>query len=489
MLSFTCLSKSIGSRTLSLSENPFLDPFCSTLANRLLSRPQLVINCSIIKGLKYNKATPTFHQWRDTKQVYGLNFSTKEDAENFANSMFKVLEVLNSALLNGNSLVMNNNNQNLNNHQQQQQTNLNNQQQQQQQQQQAVYAHLNETQQAIIKQQYQAPPEYSEVINNRTSNGWSSATQQIQIQNQIVSQPNSLDLSDWRAQQLQHDLNQLNLNQLNGQQQAAAVQLMNSMQPIYAGCHRGSLPNQTSSAQQMQQNAQLIQQQLIQTNHQIQITNGVTLNAQQLNHSALSQQIQSPPQQANQITSQPPPAMISQAQPPAQLTGSQSVVSHQQQQQQQQQQPATSQPPQQQPPQPQQNSNIPPAPAMNIPAPPPPPPPMPNLNSNAASKPATSSASQPPPSGNSLASALANAKLKKTPNKDEGKAVMGGGVASVMDEMAKTLARRRAQAEQGSTLNGHCNGDETDSAGGRLKNGWDNKNKSSPNKDGDAHSR
>ena len=54
---------------------------------------QVVINCAILKGLKYNQATPTFHQWRDNKQVYGLNFSSKDDAEVFATAMLKALEV------------------------------------------------------------------------------------------------------------------------------------------------------------------------------------------------------------------------------------------------------------------------------------------------------------------------------------------------------------------------------------------------------------
>lgn len=54
---------------------------------------QVVINCAIIKGLKYNQATHTFHQWRDNKQVYGLNFSNKEDADNFARAMFHALDV------------------------------------------------------------------------------------------------------------------------------------------------------------------------------------------------------------------------------------------------------------------------------------------------------------------------------------------------------------------------------------------------------------
>ena len=54
---------------------------------------QVVINCAILKGLKYNQATPTFHQWRDNKQVYGLNFSSKDDAEIFAAAMLRSLEV------------------------------------------------------------------------------------------------------------------------------------------------------------------------------------------------------------------------------------------------------------------------------------------------------------------------------------------------------------------------------------------------------------
>lgn len=54
---------------------------------------KVVINCAISKGLKYNQATVTFHQWRDNKQVYGLNFSTREDAESFARVMIMSLEV------------------------------------------------------------------------------------------------------------------------------------------------------------------------------------------------------------------------------------------------------------------------------------------------------------------------------------------------------------------------------------------------------------
>nr|XP_014275708.1 protein enabled-like isoform X6 [Halyomorpha halys] len=63
---------------------------------RKLNDHEVVINCIIVKGLKYNQATNTFHQWRDQKQVYGLNFSSREDADGFARAMTHALDVLNS---------------------------------------------------------------------------------------------------------------------------------------------------------------------------------------------------------------------------------------------------------------------------------------------------------------------------------------------------------------------------------------------------------
>lgn len=54
---------------------------------------QVVINCIILKTLKYNQATATFHQWRDSRQVYGLNFSSKDDADSFAKAMNYAVEV------------------------------------------------------------------------------------------------------------------------------------------------------------------------------------------------------------------------------------------------------------------------------------------------------------------------------------------------------------------------------------------------------------
>ncbi|XP_058465506.1 protein enabled isoform X2 [Malaya genurostris] len=64
------------------------------VVGRKLQDHEVVINCSIIKGLKYNQATATFHQWRDSKFVYGLNFSSQQDAEAFARAMMHALEVL-----------------------------------------------------------------------------------------------------------------------------------------------------------------------------------------------------------------------------------------------------------------------------------------------------------------------------------------------------------------------------------------------------------
>ncbi|KAG7238483.1 hypothetical protein INR49_030756, partial [Caranx melampygus] len=60
------------------------------------SKKWVVINYSIVKGLKYNQATPTFHQWRDARQVYGLNFASKEEATTFSNAMLFALNVLSS---------------------------------------------------------------------------------------------------------------------------------------------------------------------------------------------------------------------------------------------------------------------------------------------------------------------------------------------------------------------------------------------------------
>lgn len=63
------------------------------VVGRKLQDHEVVINCSIVKGLKYNQATATFHQWRDSKYVYGLNFSSQQDAEAFSRAMSHALDV------------------------------------------------------------------------------------------------------------------------------------------------------------------------------------------------------------------------------------------------------------------------------------------------------------------------------------------------------------------------------------------------------------
>lgn len=142
-----------------------------------------------------------------------------------------------------------------------------------------------------------------------------------------------------------------------------------------------------------------------------------------------------------------------------------------------------------------------PAPVSNIP--PPPPPPMPNLlngaprippvngpNGNAppAPPPAPPATQNNGPSG--LAAAIANAKLKRTTSvKEDNDSLSSNSSAgrtpapgNLMDEMAKTLARRRAQAEsnqsqpnenEGSRFNGFNSNKEKTS----LVNGF------SPSKD------
>ncbi|XP_017275632.1 vasodilator-stimulated phosphoprotein isoform X2 [Kryptolebias marmoratus] len=75
--------------------NPSNNAF-RVVGRKMQTDQQVVINCPIVRGLKYNQATPNFHQWRDARQVWGLNFGSKEDATLFANGMAHALEVLNS---------------------------------------------------------------------------------------------------------------------------------------------------------------------------------------------------------------------------------------------------------------------------------------------------------------------------------------------------------------------------------------------------------
>ncbi|OQV12129.1 putative Protein enabled-like protein [Hypsibius exemplaris] len=71
------------------------------VVGRKLQDHEVVINCAIPKGLKYNQATPTFHQWRDQRQVYGLNFQSKDEADAFAQAMADAVSTLNALALAG----------------------------------------------------------------------------------------------------------------------------------------------------------------------------------------------------------------------------------------------------------------------------------------------------------------------------------------------------------------------------------------------------
>lgn len=64
------------------------------VVGRKVQGHEVVINCAILKGLKYFQATPTFHQWRDNNQIHGLNFASRDDAETFALAMERVLDIL-----------------------------------------------------------------------------------------------------------------------------------------------------------------------------------------------------------------------------------------------------------------------------------------------------------------------------------------------------------------------------------------------------------
>ena len=65
------------------------------VVGRKIQDSEVVLNCTLAKGLKYNQANQTFLQWRDVKHVYGLNFQTKEEADVFAQTIKLAVENLN----------------------------------------------------------------------------------------------------------------------------------------------------------------------------------------------------------------------------------------------------------------------------------------------------------------------------------------------------------------------------------------------------------
>lgn len=355
-----------------------------------LTHFQVVINCAILKGLKYNQATPTFHQWRDNRQVYGLNFSSKEEADQFAMTMIKVLDVLNQNVTNN---VINTSKMTIAS-------------------QQPLYGHIG------------APEDY---MIGGGGQQWTT--------------------DEWKHQQTIQDMNHMNhTNHTVNHNHIMSAQIQQQMpQPM---------------PQQIQQQIQQQMPQQLQQSIQQQPTYGTHhRNLSATTNPAMAPQPQQMPPQA------PPPPQSAAAPPP---------------------------PP---PPPP------PPGP-MAAPPGPPPAPQMPsvnrsnsipnantNMNGNASS----------PGAVNNLASALASAKLKRTTssaNRDEMSSNSGEtnvraapmAANNLMDEMAKTLARRRAQAE-GSQIanNDQCDGPAVND---HSRKHWDAKHatngSNSPSKDSNS---
>jgi enabled protein len=65
------------------------------IVGRKIIDHEVVINSTILKGLKYNQANQTFLQWRDKQVVYGLNFPSKEEADAFAHVIKLAVDNLN----------------------------------------------------------------------------------------------------------------------------------------------------------------------------------------------------------------------------------------------------------------------------------------------------------------------------------------------------------------------------------------------------------
>jgi enabled protein len=65
------------------------------IVGRKIIDHEVVINSTILKGLKYNQANQTFLQWRDKQVVYGLNFPSKEEADAFAHVVKLAVDNLN----------------------------------------------------------------------------------------------------------------------------------------------------------------------------------------------------------------------------------------------------------------------------------------------------------------------------------------------------------------------------------------------------------
>ncbi|KAI2800603.1 hypothetical protein BLOT_011991 [Blomia tropicalis] len=392
------------------------------VVGRKLQDHEVVINCAILKNLKYNQATPIFHQWRENRQVYGLNFSSKEEADAFAHTMMKVIDLLNQNTY-GTTTSTTSNNGNANNGST---TVSNNVKSSMPQQPQPVYGHI-------------GPPEEYVELRSQT-NGWHGQTQN----GQTTQPPQPVNNTN-------NNNNNNNNPNTNGHINGGMVMVDSNgtLHPIHPHMmvdHQHMLDQQRQQ-QQMNPNIPVSQPTYMSSSHLIHRNN---------------QSIPPPP---------PPP-------PPSSSINSQMTNNNHQQQQ--------------------QSNSIVQNGTMGMGqqgggggAPPPPPPPPPPSNNGAMMMPngqmsrmsinsgmipmappqPQQQIQQPnPPSGNTLAAAIANAKLKRTTSvKEDGAGSdTGSGSSSsslrsaapgnLMDEMAKTLARRRAQAESNQQSDSNENG-------------------------------
>eukprot|EP01129_Flabellula_baltica_P007111 TRINITY_DN272_c3_g1_i1.p1 TRINITY_DN272_c3_g1~~TRINITY_DN272_c3_g1_i1.p1 ORF type:complete len:228 (+),score=50.36 TRINITY_DN272_c3_g1_i1:186-869(+) len=84
-----------GLSNIGIYHNPTTDAY-RVVAMDAISN-SVIINSPLFKELTYAECSRVFHQWSDTKFVYGLNFATVEDAEMFRDIMMRGVVALGGA--------------------------------------------------------------------------------------------------------------------------------------------------------------------------------------------------------------------------------------------------------------------------------------------------------------------------------------------------------------------------------------------------------
>ncbi|KAH9421898.1 hypothetical protein DERP_002188, partial [Dermatophagoides pteronyssinus] len=407
------------------------------VVGRKIQDHEVVINCAILKNLKYNQATPIFHQWRENRQVHGLNFSSKDEADAFAHTMMKVIDLLNQNTYGTTKS---------------------------QQQQQPLYGHigppeeygdLRSQQQPLPQQQQQQQPPITQP--QQQQNGWHSN----HINNNTNSNNQTLDHHVAAATTIHH---QTMIHSQHPIMTAGGVDAHNHHAAPIMTQHQ----SMTNISQQQPQPTYMSSGHLIHRNSIP--TTGTIAQVVQQQHQPMSQM----PQQSIPPPPPPPPSSTitssSNLTPTANnvlvLNGGNIING-------------------------QNGTTATGTMSQSIPPPPPPPPPS-SLSGCGGSN--TNGSRLPPTNATgaqvmnsiatnsnapiNLAAAIANAKLKRTTSIKEDGGNSGGDNSStsssssvaaarnaapgnLMDEMAKTLARRRAQAESNQPQNPQdgCNND------------------------------